>query len=246
MWSGEDACGPAAIVDAEDERHSGVWKHELSRTFTTGTPTCPITVDMIGERGDWALNSKGVGGAHGDSLALPFRFVQACRVASVVRSSRTPKRVDMSIPETIPRVIPRLFCRDPGNEIDFCRDVFDATVQNRRDDLSGKLVHALVGIGPALVMIESEWEQVSNRAPEMNGSTPVVLYVYVDDVDATARKATARGARTLSPAEDQPWGDRTAWLLDPQGHVWTVASRVEEMSEEERRRRILERQQGSS
>ncbi|HZI41520.1 MAG TPA: VOC family protein [Gemmatimonadaceae bacterium] len=152
----------------------------------------------------------------------------------------------MSIPETIPRVIPRLFCRDPGNEIDFCRDVFDATVQNRRDDLSGKLVHALVGIGPALVMIESEWEQVSNRAPEMNGSTPVVLYVYVDDVDATARKATARGARTLSPAEDQPWGDRTAWLLDPQGHVWTVASRVEEMSEEERRRRILERQQGSS
>ena len=155
-------------------------------------------------------------------------------------------RVDMSIPETIPRVIPRLFCRDAENEIDFCRDLFDATVQNRREDLSGRLVHALVGIGPALVMVESEWEQVSNRAPVLDGSTPVVIYVYVDDVDATTERATTRGARTLSPAEDQPWGDRTAWLMDPQGHVWTVASRVEEMSEEERRRRILRRQQGLS
>ena len=152
----------------------------------------------------------------------------------------------MSIPETLPRVIPRLFCRDPENEISFCRDVFDATVQNRREDLTGKLVHALVGIGPALVMIESEWEQVSNRAPALNGSTPVVLYVYVEDVDATAAKAMARGAHTLSPAEDQPWGDRTAWLMDAQGHVWTVASRVEEMSEEERRRRIVQRQQEQS
>ena len=152
----------------------------------------------------------------------------------------------MSIPESIPRVIPRLFCRDAENEIAFCRDVFGATVQNRREDLSGQLVHGLVGIGPALVMIESEWKQVSNRAPATDGSTPVVLYLYVDDVDATAERATARGARILSPAEDQPWGDRTAWLLDPQGHVWTVASRVEEMSEEERRRRIRQHQRGSS
>jgi PhnB protein len=151
----------------------------------------------------------------------------------------------MSIPETIPRVIPRLFCRDPEGEIDFCRDVFDATVQNRRDDLSGHLVHALIGIGPALVMIESEWEHVSNRAPALNASTPVVLYLYVEDVDLTTERASARGARILNPAEDQPWGDRTAWLMDPQGHVWTIATRVEEMSEEERQRRILRRQQGS-
>lgn len=149
----------------------------------------------------------------------------------------------MSIPEAIPRIIPRLFCRDPDDEIEFCRRVFDATVQNRREDPSGKLVHGLIGIGPSLIMIESEWPQVSNRAPAMNASTPVVVYVYVEDVDTTVDKANARGARILDPAQDQPWGDRTAWLMDLQGHVWTVASRVEEMSEEERRRRIAQRQQ---
>ena len=116
-------------------------------------------------------------------------------------------------------------------------------MQNRREDLNGKLVHGLVGIGPSLVMIESEWPQVTNRAPELNGSTPVVVYVYVEDVDATVGRASAFGARTLDPAQDQPWGDRTAWIMDLQGHVWTVASRVEEMSEEERRRRIAKRQQ---
>jgi PhnB protein len=148
----------------------------------------------------------------------------------------------MSIPETIPRIIPRLFCRDPEDEIEFCRNVFDATVQNRREGLDGKLVHGLIGIGPSLIMIESEWPQASNRAPELNGSTPVVVYVYVEDVDATVGKADALGARVLDPAQDQPWGDRTAWLMDLQGHVWTVASRVEEMSEDERRRRIAQRQ----
>ena len=148
----------------------------------------------------------------------------------------------MSIPETIPRIIPRLFCREPEQEMEFCQQVFEATVQNRREDLDGKLVHALVAVGPALIMIESEWPQVTNRAPELNGSTPVVVYVYVEDVDATLEKAKARGARVLDPAQDQPWGDRTAWLMDPQGHVWTLASRVEEMSEEERRRRITQRQ----
>ena len=147
------------------------------------------------------------------------------------------------VPEGIPRVIPRLFCRDAEAEIAFCGDVFDARVLNRRVEPAGSLVHALIGIGPALVMIESEWPQVTNRAPDLNGSTPVVLYVYVEDVDATAAAAASRGARILSPAEDQPWGDRTAWLMDPQGHVWTVASRVEEMTEDERRRRIAQRQQ---
>jgi PhnB protein len=58
--------------------------------------------------------------------------------------------------------------------------------------------------------------------------------VYVPDVDATVDRAVANGARVLVPLEDQFWGDRIAWLIDPAGHVWTVASRIEETTAEER------------
>jgi PhnB protein len=92
--------------------------------------------------------------------------------------------------------------------------------------------------GPAMVMIESEWPQATNRAPSMDGSSPVALYIYVENVDETVERAIARGARVLMPAEDQFWGDRTAWILDPSGHVWTVATRIEETTEDQREERL--------
>lgn len=144
------------------------------------------------------------------------------------------------IPEGASAVIPRLFCRDPNVEIDFCTQAFGAAELVRRAGPDGTLVHALLTIGAAMVMIESEWPGVANRAPALDGSSPVALYVYVDGVDATVERAVAGGATVLMPPTDQFWGDRTAWVLDPQGHVWTVATRIEESSEEERGRRLEE------
>ena len=87
------------------------------------------------------------------------------------------------IPEGASAIIPRLFCRDPEIEIGFCTRTFNAVELNRRPGVDGKTAHALITIGPAMVMIESEWPQVSNRAPSSDGSSPVVLYVYVENVD---------------------------------------------------------------
>jgi PhnB protein len=63
------------------------------------------------------------------------------------------------------------------------------------------------------------------------------MYVYVDDVDRTVERAIAGGAQVLIPAKDQFWGDRTAQIMDPSGHVWTIATRIEETSEQERKDR---------
>jgi PhnB protein len=73
----------------------------------------------------------------------------------------------------------------------------------------------------------------------------VVLYVYVEDVDETVERAVASGARILMPATNQFWGDRTAWIIDPSGHVWTVATRIEETTEGERKERLA-RSRGNS
>lgn len=61
-----------------------------------------------------------------------------------------------------------------------------------------------------------------------------IQYVYVADVDSAVERAVAHGARVLTPARDQFWGDRTARVIDPSGHVWVVASRIEETTEAQR------------
>ena len=87
-------------------------------------------------------------------------------------------------------------------------------------------------------MIESEWPGFPHRAPAADGSMPVVIFVYVEDVDATISRSVANGARVLRPAEDQFWGDRIGWIIDPSAHVWTIATRVEETTEAQRQERL--------
>ena len=85
-----------------------------------------------------------------------------------------------------------------------------------------------------MIMIEGEWPTLPSRAPSADGSSPVVIFVYVPDVDKTVERAIAAGAQVLLPLQDQFWGDRIAWIMDPSGHVWTIATRVEETTPQER------------
>lgn len=141
------------------------------------------------------------------------------------------------IPDNSSVVIPRLVCRDPASAIDFCIATFNAVELGRRPGPDGTVVHALLTIGPAMIMIEAEWPTLTSRAPTPDGSSPVVIFVYVEDVDRTLERAVARGARVLTPAQNQFWGDRIAWIMDPSGHVWTIATRVEETTAQERENR---------
>jgi PhnB protein len=138
------------------------------------------------------------------------------------------------IPDNSSVVIPRLVCRDPAAEIDFCVAALGAVELGRRPGPDGTAAHALLTIGPAMVMIECEWPTLPSRAPQPDGTSPVIIFVYVEDVDGTVERAVARGAKVLVPLQNQFWGDRIAWVMDPEGHVWTLATRIEETSEQER------------
>lgn len=141
------------------------------------------------------------------------------------------------IPDNSSVVIPRLVCREPAAAIDFYARTFDAVELNRRPGPDGALAHALMTIGPAMIMIEGEWPTLPSRAPTPDGSSPVVIFVYVEDVDQTVERAIAGGAQILVPAQNQFWGDRIAWIMDPSGHVWTIATRIEETTDQERKAR---------
>ena len=141
------------------------------------------------------------------------------------------------LPENTSIIIPRLVCRDPAAEVAFCVRALGAVSINERPGPDGKLAHALLKIGPEMVMIEGEWPTLPSRAPAMDATSPVVIFLYVPDVDDTVKRAVESGGTIVVPLADQFWGDRTAWIMDPAGHVWTVATRVEQTTAEERTKR---------
>ena len=138
------------------------------------------------------------------------------------------------IPDNSSRVIPRLVCKDGAAEIDFYLATFGAVEINRRMGPDNMMAHALLTIGNEMIMIEGEWPSLPSRAPEPDGSSPVVIFVYVDDVDKTIERALENGGKVIVQPQNQFWGDRIAWIMDPAGHVWTIATRIEETSAKER------------
>jgi PhnB protein len=143
-----------------------------------------------------------------------------------------------SIPEGVQAVFPMLVCQSPEGEANFCEVAFGAVEQVRRPGPDGTPIHIAMRINGAFLVVQSEFPDVAaSRAPKADGSSSVVLFVYVADVDEAVGRAVAMGAKIIIPVQNQFWGDRTARIIDPSGHVWTVASRIEETTEEQRQRR---------
>lgn len=142
------------------------------------------------------------------------------------------------VPEGMQAVFPMLVCQSPEAEMDFCAAAFGAVEQVRRPGPDGSPIHIAMRINDAFLVVQSEFlDVVASRAPVADGSSPVVVFVYVADVDLVVERAVAAGAKILIPAQNQFWGDRSARILDPSGHVWTVASRIEETTEQQRAER---------
>lgn len=150
-----------------------------------------------------------------------------------------------SIPEGVQAVFPMLVCPNPEAEMKFCAAAFGAIEQVRRPGPDGSPVHIAMRINDAFLVVQSEFPDViASRAPNPDGSSPVVIFVYVADVDQAVERAVAVGAKTLMAPQNQFWGDRTARIVDPAGHVWTVASRIEETTEEQRAQRWSDIREG--
>ncbi len=132
--------------------------------------------------------------------------------------------------DSVRMVIPMLVCLDAALEIDFCKTAFGAVERSRRSAPDGVVVHATLTIGEAMVMVHGEFPALASRAPQPDGSAPVVIYIYVDDADTVIERALAAGATVLIPAANQFWGDRVGRIIDPSGHVWNVATRVQAAS----------------
>jgi len=144
------------------------------------------------------------------------------------------------IPVDYPRVMPYLIVDGAAAAIDFYREVLGAQERLRVPGEDGRVAHAELQVGDAVVMLADPQPDRGVFAPGHFGGSPVSLMVYVEDVDATFAAAVARGSTSVHDIEDQFYGDRSGTLTDPFGHQWTIASHVEDVSEEEMGRRMAE------
>lgn len=132
-------------------------------------------------------------------------------------------------------------CVDGADEaIGFYRSVFGAAERIRIPMADGRIGHAELLIGDAVVMISDEYPEMGVVSPSTLGGTTTSLNVYVADPDATHAAALAAGARELRPVQDQFHGDRSGQFVDPWGHRWNVAKPVEDVSPEEIRQRAAD------
>ena len=132
---------------------------------------------------------------------------------------------------------PALTVRDGKAAVDFYQRAFGATVRHVMEMPDGKVMHAELQVGDSVLMLSDEFPDWGAFAPQSIGGTASSLNVYVDDVDTVFGQAVAAGATVIHPLTNQFWGDRMGNLLDPFGHKWSVATRVEEVSPEETARR---------
>jgi PhnB protein len=159
-----------------------------------------------------------------------------------------PKTSPSPIPDTYRRVTPCLIVRGGDKALRFYREVFDATERMRFPGPNGTVAHAEIQIGDSVVMVEDESAERGTKAPSTDGvgGSPFFLFIYVENVDEVVARAVNLGATLKRSPENQFYGDRDGYIMDPFGHGWTIATHVEDVEPEEMGRRMAELQGGGA
>lgn len=144
------------------------------------------------------------------------------------------------IPDGYHTITPYLTVRGAAAAMDFYTRAFGAQELLRLTGPNGAIVHAEMKIGDSPIMLGEESAAWEAFGPQHFDGTPVTICLYVADVDAQFRQAMAAGATVKRPLTDQFYGDRTAHLFDPYGHSWHLATRKEDLTQEQMQRRMEE------
>jgi PhnB protein len=142
------------------------------------------------------------------------------------------------IPEGYHSITPYLFIKGAAAAIEFYKSVFGATERMRMPGADGRIMHAELKIGDSVVMLGDENPKMGALSPQTIGGSPCMLNVYVADVDTATQKAVDLGAQVIRPVANQFYGDRTGSIIDPFGHLWSVATHVEDVAPEEMQKRM--------
>jgi PhnB protein len=132
-------------------------------------------------------------------------------------------------PDTFHTVTPFVVVKDVAGVIEFAKKTFDAQEIYRMTMPDGAIAHAEIKIGDSIIMLGD----AGDHMPPM----PVMLYVYVKDVDTVFQKALEAGGEVVRPVADQFYGDRSGGVKDKSGNQWWISTHIEDLTPEELKRR---------
>ena len=141
------------------------------------------------------------------------------------------------IPKGYHAITPYLSVQGAASAIAFYKKAFGAKEIMRMPGPGGTIGHAEIQIGDSRIMLADEFPEMNFRGPRAVGGTPVNIHLYVQDADKIAKKAVAAGAKLMRPVADQFYGDRSGSLEDPFGHIWHIATHVEDIPMKELKKR---------
>jgi PhnB protein len=157
----------------------------------------------------------------------------------------------MTVSNVVPRQArstPYLIIKGAARALEFYKKAFGATEIMRIPAPEGKVGHAEIKIGAAIIMLADEFPDMNCRSPQSFGGTPVSIMVYVKDVDTFVKQAVSAGVKMLRPVENKFYGDRAGSLEDPFGHQWHFATHVEDVPPDELAKRaeaFMKQQRGT-
>lgn len=137
------------------------------------------------------------------------------------------------VPEGYHTVSMYLAVEDAASAIDYYTRAFGAKEVVRMGAPGGTIGHAELMVGDSRIMLSDPFPQSSTKPPKELGGSTASGFLYVEDVDATVKQAVDAGATVTMEVADQFWGDRFGTITDPFGHVWSIATHVEDVSPEE-------------
>ena len=155
-------------------------------------------------------------------------------MAKAKAKSKKPAKKVEPIPKGYHTLNPVLVAKNAVDAIEFYKRAFGAKERSRSYMPDGRtLMHAELQIGDSLFMLSEEFPNMKTHSPQSIGGTSVSMYAYVKDVDKVFERALSAGGSVAVPVSDMFWGDRMGQLTDPYGHVWSLATRVRNLSKKE-------------
>ena len=138
---------------------------------------------------------------------------------------------------TVHEVFAYLRVADTARAMAFYAEAFGAVELFRLTEPSGRIGHAEMQLGPAVLMLSDPYPEYGLHAPGEGADLASSVHLHVDDADEMCARAVAAGATLVAPPSDEFYGERGGKVRDPFGHTWMIGHSIEQLTPEEMQRR---------
>jgi PhnB protein len=138
----------------------------------------------------------------------------------------------------IKEMLPYLRVKGAAKAIEFYKEAFGAEETYRLTEPGGRIGHAALTIGPAILLLSDEYPEQGIHGPQTPGGAGMAMHLHVENVDALMRQAVEAGARVTRELANHFYGERSGAIRDPFGHEWILGEEIEKVTPEEMQRRF--------